>query len=456
MKKISLKILILVVFPSILFAQGIETSPYSAFGFGDKKYTGVDASVNMGGLNNVFWDNIHVNPFNPASYSYLSLTNFSIGVQGKNTNAETADESGEYGDVGINHLVMGIPMGKWGGLAMGFVPTTSSGYDVTSTTTLKDQGSEIINPDTGETIYDGSYDQYNISRGSGAINRFFIGAAFSPFKGFSIGVNAMYDFGTLKRTSIMYIPSVYKSLEDDKDPELVYEGDQYYSQEKSSIRLNQWNYTLGLMYTGNLSERLQYSIGATYGIGNNTTVEYSRYLYTFKYASNGIEMPLDTLKSSSVEGELKKMKLPQYGGFGLSIGNYKKWMVGINYDFKDPLSGIDNFLEGVTYSKSQSFSAGGYITPKYNSLMSYWERITYRAGFRYEDLGLQINGTDIVDYSVNFGLGLPLKNGASNVNIGGSYGVRGTTDNGLVKENYFSFNVSFSLSDKWFKKVKYN
>ncbi|MCK5908304.1 MAG: hypothetical protein KAG37_11955, partial [Flavobacteriales bacterium] len=140
MKKISLKILILFLFPVAVFAQGIESSPYSAFGFGDKKYEGVDASVNMGGLNNVFWDNIHVNPFNPASYSYLSLTTFSLGAQGQTTQLKTEDEVGENSHVGINHLIMGIPMGKWGGMAFGFIPTTSTGYDITSIETLNDPG----------------------------------------------------------------------------------------------------------------------------------------------------------------------------------------------------------------------------------------------------------------------------------------------------------------------------
>jgi hypothetical protein len=452
MKVLPLKILVLIVFPSLLFAQGIETSPYSAFGLGDKKYEGTDASVNMGGLNNVFWDNVHVNPFNPASYSYLSLTNFSLGAQGKSMNLETEDQTGQTSHVGVNHLVMGIPMGRWGGMAFGFVPTTSTGYDIASSETLNDPGSVI----TDGLGYNGDYTQNTYFRGSGAVNRFFIGGAFSPFKGFSIGVNAMYDFGNLTRKTVMNTPSVYKVLEVGKAPVLVYEGNQYSSSEDISLKLREWNYQLGIMYTGSISENFQYTLGGTYGIGNSTELEVSRYLYTFKYGSNGLMLPIDTLKSASGEATIRNIDLPHYGGFGLSVGNYKKWMIGVNFDFKDALQGSDEIYDGVEFTKQQSISVGGYITPKYNSLMSYWERITYRAGVNYEDTGLRIDGTEIVDYSVNFGLGLPMKASASNVNIGGSYGSRGTTDNGLIKENYFTFNVSFSLSDKWFRKVKYN
>lgn len=452
MRILPLKILILFLFPVALMAQGIESSPYSAFGFGEEKYTGPAESVSMGGLNSIFWDNVHVNPGNPASYTFLSLTNFSFGATGKITNLETAEQSEQVNHSGVSHLIMGIPMGRWGGMAFGFMPTTSTGYEFLSSEKFIDEAS-IITDGLG---YDGTYEQYTHFRGEGAMNRFFIGGSFSPFKGFSIGVNAMYDFGTLTRTTMMVTPPVYQVLELGKDPVLVFEGSQYHSKEKVKLRLSDWNYQLGLMYTENLGEKLQFTLGGTYGIGNSSELEISRDLFTYTYASNGVAVPVDTLKSASGEGTLRNIDLPQYGSMGLSFGNYSKWMIGVNYEFKDALSGLDKLYDGIEYTEKKQYSIGGYYTPKYNSLMSYAEKITYRLGFKYEEPGLRVNGIDIVDYSINFGLGLPMKNGASNVSIGGAFGTRGTTDLGLVKENYFSFYVNFSLNDKWFKKVKYN
>jgi len=40
----------------------------------------------------------------------------------------------------------------------------------------------------------------------------------------------------------------------------------------------------------------------------------------------------------------------------------------------------------------------------------------------------------------------------SNVNIGFELGSKGTTKNGLVKENFFNTFISLSLNDKWFEK----
>jgi len=447
----SLKIIILFLFPTIIMAQGIETSPYSAFGFGEEKYQGPAESVSMGGLNSIFWDNIHVNPNNPASYSFLSLTNFTLGAQGRVTDLQTADKSEQSNYTGVSHLIMGIPMGK-GGMAFGFMPISSTGYDFLSKDTFIDKGS-IITDGNG---YDGSYDQITYFRGNGALNRFFVGGAFSLFKGFSIGVNAMYDFGNLNRTTMTVTPPVYKILEDGGDPVLVFEGDQYHSKEKVKLRLSQWNYQLGMMYTSHLSENLQFTLGGTYGIGNSTELEVERYLYSYRYSGRGVTVPLDTVKAASGNLKVRDINLPDYGSMGLSIGNYKKWMLGVNYGFKGVLDGVNSLYEGVEFTKKTKYSIGGYYTPKYNSLMSYWERITYRAGFKYEEPGLKINGIDVVDYSVNFGFGFPMRNGASNVSVGGAFGTRGTTDMGLVKENYFSFYVNLSLSDRWFKKVKYN
>ena len=452
MKILHFKILIILLLPSYLFAQSIESSPYSAFGFGEQKYKGPAASVSMGGLNGVFWDNLHVNPFNPASYSFLSLTNFSLGAAGKVTNLETETKSEQNNQAGVSHLIMGIPMGRWGGMAFGFMPISSTGYEFSSKKTLIDKES-IITDGLG---YDGSYDQISYFKGNGALNRFFVGGSFSPFTGFSVGVNAMFDFGNLSRTTMMANPPVYKVLEIGKPAVQVFEGDQYFSKERIKLRLEEWNYQLGIMYTGKIGKEFQYTLGGTYGIGNSSEIKVERYLYSYKYSSNGIVIPMDTLKTGSGKATIKNIELPKYGSLGLSIGEYSKWMIGINYEFKDPLKGTDKIYDGVEFTKKTKYSVGGYYIPKFNSLMSYAERITYRFGVKYEESGLRINGIDIVDYSINFGLGLPMSNGASNVNIGAALGTRGTTDLGLIKEKYISFFVSFSLSDRWFRKVKYD
>ena len=82
--------------------------------------------------------------------------------------------------------------------------------------------------------------------------------------------------------------------------------------------------------------------------------------------------------------------------------------------------------------------------------------MTYRAGIRYEDTGIMIRNESINDFGISFGLGLPVGRSLSNLNVGFEFGKRGTTDSGLIKENYANFHISLSLNDKWFIKRKYN
>jgi hypothetical protein len=95
---------------------------------------------------------------------------------------------------------------------------------------------------------------------------------------------------------------------------------------------------------------------------------------------------------------------------------------------------------------------GGSFIPNFNAISNYWQRIEYRAGFNYKKLGLNINDTNIDDYGITFGVGLPVGFQLSRVNLGFEIGTRGENKGNLVKENYFNFRLSLSLSDKWFRK----
>ena len=54
------------------------------------------------------------------------------------------------------------------------------------------------------------------------------------------------------------------------------------------------------------------------------------------------------------------------------------------------------------------------------------------------------------------GVGLPLGGTFSNVNIGFELGKRGTTNAGLIQENYANFTLALSLNDRWFVKRKFD
>ena len=69
---------------------------------------------------------------------------------------------------------------------------------------------------------------------------------------------------------------------------------------------------------------------------------------------------------------------------------------------------------------------------------------------------LIFNNKSINDLGATIGLGLPVPGAFSNINVGFEYGQRGTTNAGLVQENYANFSIGLSLNDKWFVKRLYN
>ena len=149
--------------------------------------------------------------------------------------------------------------------------------------------------------------------------------------------------------------------------------------------------------------------------------------------------------------------IPKSFSYGFGLGEDKKWFLGASFKKQDG-GGYENQimnLDNVQFKDSKLFSFGGFYLPQYDSFTSYFNTIIYRFGVRYESGGLYVNGEQINDFGINFGFSLPLAN-LSSANIGFEIGQRGTNRSGLVKENYFSLKLGFSLNDIWFIKSLYN
>ena len=104
---------------------------------------------------------------------------------------------------------------------------------------------------------------------------------------------------------------------------------------------------------------------------------------------------------------------------------------------------------------------GVWWIPNVNDVHNYLNRIQYRAGFNYNSGQLSVSAlgtnnpqTDITDISLSFGLGLPMRRSNAVANLGIRIGKAGTTNAGLIEENYIKFHLAFTFNDKWFKKRK--
>jgi hypothetical protein len=92
-------------------------------------------------------------------------------------------------------------------------------------------------------------------------------------------------------------------------------------------------------------------------------------------------------------------------------------------------------------------------------LEGYAKRINYRAGLRFAKTALVLKNTQLNEYALSLGVGLPvgrsyILQNFSMVNIGLELGQRGTITNGLIRENFMKVSVGFTINDRWFVKAK--
>jgi hypothetical protein len=139
------------------------------------------------------------------------------------------------------------------------------------------------------------------------------------------------------------------------------------------------------------------------------------------------------------------------GGFALTYKN--KLTLTADYLFHN-WSSTESDDPNYNFINSDSYRAGIEYTPGKYMQLGYFGGISYRAGFYHEDSYLEINGRNISENGFTVGLGLPFIQNKTSINIAYTGGIKGTLDNGLIKENYNSIMLSLTLHDWWFLKRK--
>ena len=212
---------------------------------------------------------------------------------------------------------------------------------------------------------------------------------------------------------------------------------------------------MGLTYQTKLNEKLSLFSSVTYSPESKLKLDNTRNIELIQFSVNGTITPI---QRDEVGVDDTEIKIPSKLSFGTGIGQPKKWLLGgeVTLINNSVMSNRFTDIDEAVFENSTRYVLGGYFIPNYNSYSSYFKRIVYRAGLRYENTGLVLQNKSISDAAMNVGLGLPLSGTFSNININFEYGKRGTTYYNLVEENYFNISIGLSMSDQWFKKRKFD
>ncbi|RIV70584.1 hypothetical protein [Flagellimonas aequoris] len=405
-----------------LFAQNGTISPYSYFGIGDHRDQGTVDNQMMGGIS-VYGDSIHINLTNPAAYSKLRLTAYTAGISRREYRLKDWNEQQNTSVTTLDYLAIGFPLSNKMGMGFGVMPFTSVGYSLNDIRT-NGEGAEVT----------------NIYTGDGGLNRIFASIGFEPIKNLSLGVTANFNFGSLQYQRVQSV-----------------EGVQFGTLDNRESKINGYDFNYALNYTPKIKDKYTLFASVLVNTQGNLISKNTQTLGSFSLTNgNNVEVVDVDLDATNLRNT--ELKIPTRTTLGLGFGEDKKWFMGAEYSFQQ-YSDFDNSflgLQNVTYNDASTYAFGGYWVPDYRALSGYFKRVTYRAGLRYDVSGLEVNGKEINNFGITFGLGMPLGGSFSNLNLGFELGRRGTTDANLIEESYLKINIGLSLNDIWFQKRKIN
>tara|TARA_B110000879_G_scaffold204609_1_gene283802 strand:+ start:776 stop:2080 length:1305 start_codon:yes stop_codon:yes gene_type:complete len=417
------------------FSQG-SASPYSFYGIGSLNFNGTTENRAMGRLSMVT-DSIHMNFRNPASFTGNDLkafnnegrlVKFTVSVGNSDINFKTQNASAKSTTTSFDYLGMSVPMGKFG-MGFGLIPHSSVGYKL-------------------ESLDDDDLIKYKYS-GKGGLNKVLLGLAYQFSESLALGMNFDYNFGNIQNNGVEFL------YDDDSEPL------DYHSREANRSDLSGFSYNLGITFKPMLTDVIQLHSAFTYSPDYNLNSDNSRTFSSIVINSNsGEEYPINEINVDLESLGLKEtnLSMPSKTSIGFGIGKIKKWFIGTEYTFvntsvfKSDLINIDN----SSYEDGSTISFGGYFIPEFSSFNNLLKRIVYRSGIYFEKTGLIINDQSISEVGMTFGVGIPVGNMFSNLNLALEVGNRGTTDANLVEEKFANLKMSLSLNDRWFVKRKYN
>lgn len=355
----------------------------------------------------------HINTLNPASYTGIDSLQviFDTGVDGKISRFKSQGETARLNDANFSYLALAWRINHFIAAGFGLNPYSSTGYEINS--------SSLIN---------GTQTEYPLNIiGSGDISRAYAGISVAPIQQLSLGFKTSFLFGNLKQTQYhdlagFGITPVFNETTDYLHNFYFEFGAQYYFDYK--------NYTINL--------------GATYNPGQKIVTRREH------ITSNETRTIYEEETENSTE-----FTIPEEFGVGIAVRDNKHFVYALDAGMQF-WSDYDYNLSGVSLKNNPYVRTGLEYTPTTNFLAGFFKRVNYRAGFQYSKSYLNLRGTQLEEYTVSMGLGLPIRKDISRIDIAVELGSYGTTQNRLIEENYIRLRVGFSLKDQWFKQRKFN
>ncbi len=384
-------------------------SPYSKYGYGLLNDNATSAQRAMGGVGYAMNSGRQINVMNPASYAAIdSLTFlFDIGADFTSLWSEENGETGKDFGGGLDYVTMQFPITKYMGASVGLLPFSSVGYSF------------------GQEIANGT----NAREGSGGINQVYLGLSGRPFKGFTLGMNVSYLFGTIINDAYAYTSEGSTTLFE------------------RVMKVKDFRLQFGVQYSLNLNKTDRVTFGAVYAPGKTLLGDTWGISYDV-----GSDLKADTIGFTSLKN---KYTMPDTWGVGINYEWNEKLMAEVDFTYQPwknaKYSALEDF-ETIKFDNRWKVALGLQYTPKMRG--SYWQRINYRVGGFFNHDYVMVGDNNVREYGISAGFGLPVNHLKTVVNLGFEYRHRQAHPNPMVKENYFNITLGVNFNEMWFWRNK--
>jgi hypothetical protein len=394
--------------------------PYSQLGLGDLDDGYYNRTSGLANTGIAYRSNRFLINNNPASFSGLTDQYFTmeIGLRGQYINyagTQVNVGSTESADLTFRKLIIGIKITKHWGSSIGLLPYSTQNYEFQAPYYIAGTTIQIAN---------------NYYQGHGSVNRAYWANSYEFFHHLSIGLDASYIFGQLNQNNI-----IQSSVD---GATLV--------STTNNVNLQNVYLTYGMQLYGRIGKNWNYSLGGTYSAKAALLA-----------ASTKLVLNNDSVAIQNIQNQEGYMYLPQAWGAGFLLGYKQKYSIVADYRYQN-WNGVANLNtypgQGYSIASSERGSVGFEISKKKTFYNTRVELSYIQTGVYYENSYLQINGKQIKDYGITAGFGVNSIKSPLAYNIIFQYGVRGTTQNDLIRENYADVTFVINFGQIWFTKGK--
>lgn len=424
--KLLLLVLLAIIPVSAVFSQTRTFSPFSRYGIGEINNKGFGRNAAMGGTGIGLRSQYHLNSLNPASYSAIDTLSFYFesALSGFSQSIESMGSSSNFSEVDFDYFAFGFPVTRKFFASFGIKPASNAGYSFNN----------ITGSGTGASLQK--------AMGTGNITNLYGGVGYKIDSNWSFGAHINYWFGNINHTSFT---------------EFVNDPDAYKYGIKNEIHLNDAFFDFGLQYSNITGKNNRYTLGFTFSPKTAISGESSQLIargYNYDQDGNLFSMN-DTIEFVDNKWRKNTFELPLGFGLGGSFVIDNKLTLAADYSTKQWADA--NFPDNTTQTTNANYyNFGAEWIPNERTGTKYFQRVRYRAGLHYVQDYIKLNGYQVKDFGMSFGLGLPLKRSNTSVNLVFDIGSKGTSEPNQIKEKYTRFTLNFTMHEYWFVKRKFN